>query len=77
MDPVNPPDDLALGYDLIKLCKESGARSGWIQVGGSLIDSNLAFAETRVEQMVEIVDELATSYTSVGRPMETMFFWES
>ncbi|MDA7882137.1 hypothetical protein N9A94_07500 [Akkermansiaceae bacterium] len=74
MTTSTPPEDLALGYDLIKLCKESGARSGWIQLGASLIDSNLAFAETRVSQMAEVIDEMVSSYASVGRPMETMFF---
>lgn len=74
MTSATPPDDLALGYDLIKLCKECEARSGWIQVGASLIDSNLAFAETRVSQMAEVVNEIASSYANVGRPMETMFF---
>lgn len=74
MEPVNPPEDLRLGYELITLCKESGSRSGWIQIGGQLIESNLTFAQTRVAQMVEVVDKLVSSYAEVGRPLEAMFF---
>ncbi len=68
------PEDLSLGYGLVALCELTGARSGWLQKGPSLIDSNLSFAESRIEKMAEIVDEMATSYAQVDREMETAFF---
>lgn len=68
------PEDLALGYGLVALCQSVGARSGWLQKGRTLIDSNLPFAESRIEEMISIIDEMATSYASVGREMETVYF---
>jgi len=68
------PEDLSLGYGLVALCQMAGARSSWLQKGTSLIDSNLPFAESRIEQMAEIVDEMATAYAKVGREMESIFF---
>lgn len=69
-----PPDDLALGYALVELCQSTGARSSWIQVGSELVESNLAFAEARVSQMAQLINEMSSSYNEVGRDMETIFF---
>ena len=70
----NFPEDLSLGYGLVTLSQTTGARSAWLQKGKLLIDSNLPFAESRIEQMVKLVDEMATSYAEVGREMEVVFF---
>ncbi len=70
----NFPEDLTLGYGLVALCHHTGARSAWLQKGSSLIDSNLPFADSRIEKMVAIIDEMATSYAHVGREMETVCF---
>jgi|GEM_PF-4671912 len=70
----NFPEDLSLGYGLVALCQGTGARASWLQKGTALIDSNLSFADSRIEKMAEIIDEMATSYATVGREMETAFF---
>ena len=43
-------------------------------MGAAFVESNLAFAESRVSQMAEVIHEMGSSYLSVGRSMETMFF---
>lgn len=70
----NFPEDLSLGYGLVTLSQTTGARSAWLQKGKLLIDSNLPFAESRIEEMVRLIDEMATSYAEVGREMEVVFF---
>lgn len=67
-------NELALGHSLVKLCQETKARSGWVQHGSQLVESNLAASETRVGQMAGTVHEMVAAYSSVGRIMESIVF---
>lgn len=64
--------ELAVGYALVKLCQATGARSGWVQNGAELIESNVASSESRVALMTEAVHEMVSSYLGVGRTMEAV-----
>ena len=66
--------ELNVGHALVSLCQESGARSGIVQRGAELVESNLPMAEARANDIAGVIHEMVTSYQEVGRTLESAFF---
>lgn len=59
---------------LLELCQSSGARGGWLQKGGHMIETNLAASDERVIEMAEKLNVLLASYEDVERSIGSLFF---